>query len=155
MRAPTVLKRARAWGGVTASLLAAVVATALLAASLSVFHPAGASQAKTPRHEMWVYTYNDTPAQLVAKAHMYGVTDLLVWVSPRFASEPTKMAYLKSLAAATTVAHIKMEALCGDVSWLANPGVGGTWATEVVKSHLFSGIHLDIEPFPRGGPAAD
>ena len=126
--------------------LVGLVASIAMPLGFDVVTAAPASAATTAPHQMWVYTYSAPPDVLVSNAQEYGVTDLLVWVSPGFTSNATTMSYLHTLATDASAVGISLEALCGDNSWLTHPGVVASWSASVAGTGLFSGIHLDIEP---------
>ena len=109
--------------------------------------PSYATSGSMPR-QMWVW-HPGNPKALVALAHRYGVTQLLVWVSPGFTANPTLVVRLTSLRLEAALSNIQVSALCGDPSWASNPQVAGQWATEARNSGLFSRLHLDVEPHAR------
>jgi hypothetical protein len=104
--------------------------------------PAAASG---PARQAWVW-HPPAAQTLVPATRGYGVTQLLVWVSPGFSHNASTIAYLRGLRQVANAHGQTLTALCGDPSWAQTPGVAGAWAREVNATNMFAGLHLDIEP---------
>jgi hypothetical protein len=65
------------------------------------------------------------------------------------------MARLTLLRALAQASGQEVDALCGDPSWASNPTAAANWAAEVARTHLFTRLHLDIEPHAANGWAGN
>ena len=95
--------------------------------------------------QMWVWHLNK-PAMLMRTAKKAKIRVLLVWVSPGFSIDQTVMRKLRTTERLAQRNHVALHALCGDPSWVTNDVAPAEWAHEVASVHIFSALHLDIEP---------
>ncbi len=122
--------------------LVAAVATGALA-----FAPAASAQAGTgPTRAMWVWD-TSTPAATVDLAVAQGVGQLYAAVPPRVGSSP-QLAQLRELVQRASAAGIRVDALGGDPTWVDNQTwVVDNWLRPALATGLFTGVHVDIEPY--------
>ena len=95
---------------------------------------------------LWVWDTSD-PQAVVTLATSRGIGQLYAAVPPRVDSSP-KLAELQQLVALADAAGLRVDALGGDPGWVDNPAwVVTNWLQPVVATGLFTGIHVDIEPY--------
>lgn len=95
---------------------------------------------------MWVWSFDDAAAT-VDFASSHGVTQLFVAVPPRVTSS-TQLPKLKDLAARAKAAGVRVDALGGDPTWVDNQDwVVTNWLKPALATGLFTGVHVDIEPY--------
>jgi len=112
------------------------------------------ASAVQPGRAMWLWNWSDN-ASVIAFAQAHQVTEIFAYVSPGFTNPATippewsqpEWPLISNLAVRARTDHILLSALGGDPSWVPNPSVAVAWADEVVASGLFSGVHLDLEPW--------
>jgi hypothetical protein len=139
-------------------LLAVGVAAAALAAA-----PGAAAAAKTPTptaassaatvtaptpdtRAMWVWD-TSTPAATVDLAVSAGVDQLFVAVPPNLTTS-SQLADIRTLSERARAAGIRVDALGGDPGWVDNPTwVVTYWLKPAKNAGLFTGIHIDVEPY--------
>jgi hypothetical protein len=158
MGTPRRRATARASAG-TAAAAIVLVASASASAHGGVSAPGPGPSDGVPQHgqtqllhtggptgsELWVWSFDD-PQSLVQRAHRAKFGVLLVWVSPGFSADPATMAKLHQLLHVASTRHVAVYALGGDPSWAQQPSRAGQWAAEVARTHMFTALHLDIEP---------
>jgi hypothetical protein len=106
---------------------------------------AGAGSAPAGR-AMWVWD-TSTPAATVDLAVAQGISQLYAAVPPQVQSSP-KLAQLTDLSHRAAAAGIRVDALGGDPGWVDNQAwVVDQWLRPALASGLFTGIHVDIEPY--------
>ena len=99
-----------------------------------------------PTRAMWVWTADD-PAGVVAFAQERGVTRLFVAVPPQVTSSPD-LPRLQQLSAQARAAGMQVDALGGDPGWVDSPSwVVSSWLTPALATGLFTGVHVDVEPY--------
>ena len=95
---------------------------------------------------MWVWDTSD-PHAVVTLATSRGIGQLYAAVPPHVDSSP-KLAELQLLVALADAAGIRVDALGGDPGWVDNPAwVVTNWLQPALATGLFTGIHVDIEPY--------
>jgi hypothetical protein len=95
---------------------------------------------------MWVWDVS-TPGATVALAQGAGVGQLFVAVPPRLPSSPL-LPQVRELSQRAAAAGIRVDALGGDPGWVDNPSwVVKNWLKPAMGTGLFTGIHVDIEPW--------
>lgn len=140
-RAPTFdLRRSRRF-------VLAVLGTICLV--VSTFGSAGAASAAPPTRAMWVWTQAD-PAAVVDFAQTHGVSTLFVAVGSDVATSGD-LPRLQRLVAIAHGAGIRVDALGGDPSWATNQTPALAWEKAVLGTGLFSGVHVDVEPYALPG----
>lgn len=94
---------------------------------------------------MWVWGKPD-PNAIVAFAAQHNVSELFVDVSPTIATNGD-LARLKALKALTDSMQIRLYALGGDPTWTTNHSAALQWQRAALKTGLFLGSHVDVEPY--------
>jgi hypothetical protein len=95
---------------------------------------------------LWVWD-TSTPAETVALAQAQGIDQLYAAVPPQVGSSP-QLADLQELVALAEAAGLRVDALGGDPGWVDNPTwVVTNWLQPALATGLFTGIHVDIEPY--------
>lgn len=99
-----------------------------------------------PPRAMWVWTADD-PEQVVAFALARGVTTLFVAVPPRVTTS-AELPRLQELGARARANDIQLDALGGEPGWAEDPQwVLSSWLAPTLSTGLFSGVHVDVEPY--------
>lgn len=95
---------------------------------------------------MWVWAIAD-PARLVEFSVARGISRLFVAVPVQL---PTSPAFepVAQLVARASRAGIDVDALGGDPAWIDEPqSIVESWLVPVIRSGLFGGVHVDVEPY--------
>lgn len=128
-----------------ASLLAL---TGMVGAALALAPGAAAatSSSTPPTRAMWVWD-TSTPDATVDLALSSGIGQLFVAVPPNVTTSP-QLANLRTLSQRARAAGIRVDALGGDPGWVDNPSwVVTYWLKPARSTGLFTGIHIDVEPY--------
>jgi hypothetical protein len=126
--------------------LVATIVAVLAAAESSSARAADAVPAAPAARAMWVWD-TSTPAATVSLASSQGVTELYATVPVHVDSAP-QLAQLRDLSQRAAAAGIRVDALGGDPTWIDNQTwVVDNWLRPAMATGLFSGIHVDIEPY--------
>jgi hypothetical protein len=143
-------------------LLAPAVLGALLAAAVLSVTGSGAADAAQPAARsgavtapassawargMWVWN-QPTAKNLVTFAQTRGITDLFLSVPPALPSS-SRLTWVRSVAKLAGPAGIRLQALGGDPGWIDDPAAAVAWQDAALSTGLFSGVHVDIEPWQR------
>ncbi|WP_343993266.1 hypothetical protein [Terrabacter terrae] len=100
----------------------------------------------TRSRAMWVWD-TSTPQATVDLAVSSGIGQLFVAVPPNLATS-SRLADLTTLSQRARAAGIRVDALGGDPTWVDNASwVVTSWLKPVKSSGLFTGIHIDVEPY--------
>jgi hypothetical protein len=95
---------------------------------------------------MWVWEVS-TPAATVQLAQEAGVRQLFVAVPPRLADSPL-LPQIREISQRAAAAGIRVDALGGDPGWVDDPSwVVRNWLEPAMGTGLFTGVHVDIEPW--------
>ncbi|WP_374969576.1 hypothetical protein [Terrabacter sp. BE26] len=100
----------------------------------------------TGSRAMWVWD-TSTPQRTVDLAVGTGIGQLFVAVPPNLGTS-SRLADITALSQRARAAAIRVDALGGDPTWVDNGSwVVTHWLTPVKSSGLFTGIHIDVEPY--------
>lgn len=91
-----------------------------------------------------------TPAELASFAVANGARD--VWVSVPWGGPTRRTA---ALVRALTAVGVRVACLGGDPLWAMDASSAASWTQRALGSGLFSGVHLDIEPWALPSWPAD
>jgi|GEM_PF-2516644 len=150
-RATRLVAAALALAGSAAALVA--LAPGAAAAPQAGTVTAVASAAKDTR-AMWVWD-TSTPAATVDLAVSAGIDQLFVAVPPNLATS-SQLPNIKALSGRARAAGIRVDALGGDPGWVDNPTwVVTYWLKPAKSSGLFTGIHVDVEPYSTSAWGTD
>ncbi|MFC6704706.1 hypothetical protein [Flexivirga alba] len=94
---------------------------------------------------MWVWSGPD-PEVLVDFARCKGVATLFVAVCPDVATSPD-LPRLRRLTALADAVGIRLDALGGEPHWATDHAAASAWARAAAGTGLFTGIHVDVEPY--------
>lgn len=95
---------------------------------------------------MWVWDVS-TPAATVQLAHDAGVGQLFVAVPPQLPTSSV-LPQVREISQRAAAAGIRVDALGGDPGWVDNPSwVVKNWLRPAMGTGLFTGVHVDIEPY--------
>jgi hypothetical protein len=132
---------------VLAGAVATLVSTAPAAAAAPGAGTVTTTGAAVPgARAMWVWD-TSTPAATVDLAVKAGIDQLFVAVPPNLASS-SQLPNIKALSDRARAAGIRVDALGGDPGWVDNPTwVLTYWLKPAKSSGLFTGIHIDVEPY--------
>src|SRR4051812_5276512 len=131
--------------GVAASVVA-VAPSAAAAPTTSTKTATTTSSVAANARAMWVWD-TSTPTATVDLAVSSGVGQLFVAVPPNLTTSP-QLPEIKALSERARGAGIRVDALGGDPGWVDNPSwVVTYWLKPVKNSGLFTGIHIDVEPY--------
>jgi hypothetical protein len=143
--------RARWLTGLMSVMLASVAALALPEPSSA--GSAGLTAVAAGTRAMWVW--GDYPADdLIGWAAGHSVSEIFVYVSPSVLTNGD-LARLQELRRVADIRKIKLRALGGDPDWTGDQAAALAWQKAVVKTGLFDGIHLDVEPYLSDGWTTD
>ncbi|GGQ46893.1 hypothetical protein [Couchioplanes azureus] len=122
-----------------------LVAAALALPAASSAGSAGLTPAPAGTRAMWLW--GDPPAaEVVDWAYQKNVSEIFVHVSPAVLTNGD-LARIQEMKARATPLNIKLRALGGDPAWVADHAAALRWQRTVVATGVFSGIHLDVEPY--------
>jgi hypothetical protein len=144
--------RGRWRAGLVSGILMAVTAVLALPGA-SFARSAGLTAAPVNTRAMWLW--GDNPAaEVVTWAASKGVSEIFVHVAPSVLTNGDlgRMQQMKQRADAS---KIKLTALGGDSSWATDHAAALAWQRTVVRTGLFDGIHLDVEPYLSDGWTTD
>jgi len=123
----------------------------LATTSLTLISSPSAEGASRPR-AMWVWSFS-SPAKTVDFATARGISQLFVSV-PTQVTTSSHLAALRDLSTRARAAGMRVDALGGDPGWVDDPQwVVNNWLSPALATGLFTGVHVDIEPY-SGDPAA-
>ncbi|BCJ53043.1 hypothetical protein Asp14428_45180 [Actinoplanes sp. NBRC 14428] len=141
----------RRWQAGLVSVVLMTAALALPAASSA--GSAGLTAAPVGTRAMWLWG-EDPAAEVVDWAYRKNVSEIFVYVSPS-ALTNGDLARLQEMAELAAPLKIKLRALGGDPAWVTDHAAALAWQRTVVGTGLFSGIHVDVEPYLAAGWASD
>lgn len=134
--------RGRWWAGLVSAILMAVALALPVASSAG---SAGLTPAPMGTRAMWLW--GDYPAaEVVGWARQQRVTEIFAYVPPTVLTDGS-LARFQELKELAEPAKIKLRALGGEPTWAADPEPALAWQRTVVSTGIFSGIHLDVEPY--------
>ena len=141
---PSRVTRARRGARIAVTTLALVAAAA---GALATAPGAAAATTTAPdSRAMWVWD-TSTPAATVDLAVSTGIEQLFVAVPPNVTSS-SRLPEIKDLVGRARAAGIRVDALGGDPGWVDNPSwVVTYWLKPAKNTGLFTGIHVDVEPY--------
>lgn len=137
---------------------AALVSAVLMAANVtlpgaSTAGGAGLTAAPPNTRAMWLWD-DDPAAEVVAWAVRQHVSEIFVHVPPSVLAggDLTRLREMKRYADAL---KIKLRALGGDPGWIDDHAAALDWQRAASSTGLFSGVHLDVEPYLGDGWTTD
>lgn len=102
------------------------------------------------RRAAWLWRSRTSAPEIAAFLERRRVTD--VWLSvPWQGPDAVVVAHARTLSAR----GIRVAALGGEPSWATDAAAAVAWARRAAASGLFTGVHLDIEPWASPEWAAD
>ncbi len=117
-------------------------------------HEPDAAGGGLPDLALWVWDVS-APEETVEFAAVRGVARLYAAVPPDVGSSPA-LADLVTLSAAAATRGIRVDALGGDPDWVDDPaGVVARWLLPALATGLFTGVHVDIEPYSKPSWSTD
>ncbi len=136
-RAPTQVWLARL------ALVPLLAVAALLTPALT---SSASAQTAPSLRAMWVWDVS-TPEATVQLAVDNGIGQLFVAVPPNLPSSPL-LPNIREISQRAGAAGIRVDALGGDPGWVDNPTwVVNKWLKPAMGTGLFTGVHVDIEPY--------
>ena len=107
---------------------------------------AGLPPAAPGTRAMWLWDNREDPAGVVGFAGVRGVQEIFVYVDAAVLTDGSlpRLRRMKQLA---DVAGVRLTALNGDPSWAVDHAPALAWQKAVVRTGLFTGLHLDVEPY--------
>lgn len=130
---------ARGWVAVLVAL--AVLLAPGGAASAASKAAAGNGRAGKGR-AMWLW--QQAPAgDVISWATAHDVRDIFVY----FPADATDLTWYRALKTRADAAHVTLDALGGDPSWITDGTAVGRWMAAVKRANLFAGLHVDVEPY--------
>ena len=130
--------------GLVAAVLM-IVAAALALPEVSTAGKARMTAMPAATRAMWLWG-NNPAGEVVTWAAQQGVSEIFVHVSPSVLTNGD-LARLQDMRARAGAKKIKLYALGGDTSWVTNPKAALAWQKTALKTGLFAGVHLDVEPY--------
>ena len=130
------------------------VVLVLVSAGLAVPDPSTARRvmftaAPAKTRAMWLWG-QDPAAEVVDWAVAQGVSEIFVYVSPTLLVDGD-LARLHDMKQRADAARIRLTALGGESSWVTDHRAALDWQRTVVRTGVFAGIHLDVEPYLAPG----
>ena len=98
---------------------------------------------------MWVWGRPPVRA-LLQQADDAGVGDLFVWVPADLPHSPD-LAWVQTLGRESEAAGIRLQALGAETDWIDDPASASAWQRAALSTGLFTGSHLDVEPWLHPG----
>lgn len=102
---------------------------------------------------MWLWSAAPA-AEVIAWASARGVTEIFAWTATDGAAF-VDLPRLTGLKHRADAAGIRLSALGGDPSWVADPAAALSWQRAVARSGLLAGCHVDVEPHVLSGWATN
>ncbi|WP_305788633.1 hypothetical protein [Symbioplanes lichenis] len=129
-----------------AGLVSAILVGASLALPVaSSAGSAGLTAAPAGTRAMWLW--GDQPAvEVVDWADRQSVSEIFVHVSPAVLTNGD-LARLQDMKERADAAGVKLRALGGDPAWVTDHAAALEWLDAVLTTGIFTGIHLDVEPY--------
>jgi hypothetical protein len=140
------------WRAGLVSVIFMAVATLSLPGASSA-GSAGLTALKAGTRAMWLWN-DGSPADVVNWAAVKGVSEIFVSVSPSVLTNGD-LARLQEMKQRADAARIRLTALGGDPAWTTDHAAALAWQKAVVKTGIFDGIHLDVEPYLTAGWTTD
>ncbi|MFI5935933.1 hypothetical protein [Actinoplanes sp. NPDC051494] len=132
---------------------AILMAAALALPGASSAGSAGLTAAPARTRAMWLW--GDQPAsEVVDWAARNRVSEIFVHVSPAVLTNGD-LGRMQEMKERADPLKIKLRALGGDPAWTTDHAAALAWQRTVVSTGLFSGIHLDVEPYLTDGWTTD
>ncbi len=134
--------------GLVAAVLV-TVSTALAVPDVSTAGRATFTAAPARTRAMWLWG-DDPAAEVVGFAVARGVSEIFVHVSPTLLADGD-LARLHDMRRRADAARIRLTALGGDSAWVTDHRAALDWQRTVVRTGVFAGVHLDVEPYVAPG----
>ncbi|UQU64807.1 hypothetical protein COUCH_00040 [Couchioplanes caeruleus] len=133
--------------------MSAILMAAFALPGASSAGSAGLTAAPAGTRAMWLWGADPAP-DVVDWAVAKGVSEIFVYVSPAVLTNGD-LARLQDLKERVTPLGVKLRALGGDPGWVTDQAAALAWERAVVSTGLFSGIHVDVEPYATDGWTTD
>jgi hypothetical protein len=137
------------WRTGLVSAILTVVATALALPGVSTAGRVTLTAMPANTRAMWLWG-DDPAADVVSWAATQRVSEIFVHVSPSVLVNGD-LARLQEMRQRADALKIKLTALGGDTSWVTDHKAALAWQRAVVRTGVFAGIHLDVEPYLSDG----
>lgn len=138
--------RGRWQAGLVSTILVTALAVPGVASSAG---SAGLTAAPAGTRAMWLW--GDEPAaEVVDWAAGRQVSEIFVHVSPAVLTNG-ELARLQEMNEQAAASNIRLRALGGDPAWVTDHEAALSWQRAVVSTGIFSGIHIDVEPYLTAG----
>lgn len=134
-----------------AAVLTAVATLALPGASSA--GNAGLTAVAAGTRAMWLWG-DAAAADVVTWAAAKGVSEIFVFVSPSVLTNGD-LARMQDMKRRADSAKVRLTALGGDPSWTTDHAAALAWLKVVVKTGIFAGVHVDVEPYLTDGWSRD
>jgi len=133
-----------------AGLVSAILVTALAVPGVaSSAGSAGLTAAPAGTRAMWLWG-GEPAAEVVEWAAGQQVSEIFVHVSADVLTNG-ELARLQEMNEQAAALDIKLRALGGDPGWATDHPAALAWQRAVVSTGIFSGIHIDVEPYLTDG----
>ncbi len=139
----------RRWRTGLVTVVLMLASAALAAPDASTARRATMTPAPANTRAMWLWG-EDPAAEVVDWAVARGVSEIFVYVSPTLLVDGD-LARLHDMKQRADAARIRLTALGGDSSWVTDHRAALNWQRTVVRTGVFAGIHLDVEPYLAPG----
>jgi len=142
--------RGRWWAGLMSAIL---MATTLTPPVVSALGGVSSTVAPPGARAMWVWG-QEAADEVIAWANAQNVTEIFVYASSTVATDGS-LPRLQELSSRAAPAGIKLRALGGEPGWATDHASAMAWQKAMVATGVFSGIHLDVEPYMSSGWMSD
>ncbi|MEU7903628.1 hypothetical protein [Actinoplanes sp. NPDC049118] len=102
---------------------------------------------------MWLWG-DDPAAEVVPWAVRHNISEIFVHVAPSVLTNGD-LARLREMKTLADAQKIKLRALGGDPDWVNDHAAALAWQRAAMTTGLFTGIHLDVEPYLSDGWTTD
>ena len=137
------------WRAGLVSVVLMMVSAALAVPDASTARRSTFVAAPVNSRAMWLW--GDEPAaEVIPWAVAEGVSEIFVHVSPTLLVDGD-LDRLYEMKQRADVARIRLTALGGDSSWATDHQAALNWQRTVLRTGVFDGIHLDVEPYLAPG----
>ena len=141
------------WRSGLVAVILVIVSVALVLPEVSTASRTRISAMAVNTRAMWLW--GDQPAaEVVSWAADQGVSEIFVHVSPAVLTNGD-LARLQDMRMRADQEGVRLSALGGDSAWVTDHKAALAWLKVVLKTKIFAGIHLDVEPYLADGWAQD
>ena len=137
------------WRSGLVAVVVMMISAALAVPDASTARRVNFAAAPVNTRAMWLWG-DDPAAEVVDWAVARGVSEIFVYVSPTLLVDGD-LGRLHELKERAGAARIRLTALGGESGWVTDHQAALNWQRTVLRTGVFAGIHLDVEPYLAPG----